>query len=294
LAVSGSLTLGGNASSFVRCFYNNQTSSSSVVSFNGASGNQTLVLLGTCQTLGGISDATGRGVIENTETETSYPNTAVLTVDNGSNYSYNGTIRDTVSGGGKIALTKIGSGILTLSGGNIDYLGGTTIAGGKLVLQNTTAMLDRDITNNAALELDFSNDAVFSGVISGSNGSGTLTKTGEGKMTLTGTNTFQGTITIEAGTLALSTSSGQIDPAALIVNNTTFFIADSNHAIGSIIGTGTTQLSHSAQLTAPSIVQGTLTIGSSGAMAAVPEPGTFVLLALAGGLFAIYFQRKTN
>jgi autotransporter-associated beta strand protein len=131
-----------------------------------------------------------------------------------------------------------------------------------------------------------------------------LTKTGASVATLECTCTYTGTTFISEGTLALNTTSdgsytGQISTSSLIENNATFLIADTNaHTIGTITGTGTTQLNDGAQLTASSMAQGTVTIGAgatltiaaiaggptSGAdlLSPVPEPNALVLLATAG------------
>jgi len=74
-----------------------------------------------------------------------------------------------------------------------------------------------------------------------------------------------------------------------------FEAADHTHVVGDISGSGTTQVDSGASLTAASISQNTLTIGSgatvtiqaipggplSNTIAAVPEPSTLVLLAAA-------------
>jgi autotransporter-associated beta strand protein len=130
-------------------------------------------------------------------------------------------------------------------------------------------------------------------------------------LTLSGANTYNGTTTISSGTLALA-GKGQISATSQIVNNATFLIVDNiaSHTLGAITGTGTTQLNDGAQLTATSVVQDILTIGSGatftiqpipgGPMAlsenltSVPEASTLILLGIGvvGLLGYIWRQRK--
>ena len=128
----------------------------------------------------------------------------------------NGTFGGAISGSG--ALVKQGAGVLTLSGAN-SYSGGTTISAGTL--QGDTTSLQGAIADNAALVFNQGADGTFTGAISGS---GTLTKTGAGVLTLNGTNSYSGGTTISAGTLQGDSSSLQgniLDNAALAFNQGT-------------------------------------------------------------------------
>ena len=95
-------------------------------------------MLGNNQTLAGIADFTGRGVIENAEQETGVANTGTLTINNTTNCSYSGSIRngDFAANGastGLLALVKSGPGTLTLTGGSCsNYTGGLTVNAGTL------------------------------------------------------------------------------------------------------------------------------------------------------------------
>ena len=104
--------------------------------------------------------------------------------------------------GGPGVLIKTGTGTLTLSGTNT--FGATTISSGTLRIGNggTTGTLGSgNVLNNFALEFNRSNDFSVSNAISGA---GTLTKLGEGNLTLSGTNAYSGLTTVSAGTLTVN------------------------------------------------------------------------------------------
>jgi len=97
----------------------------------------TLDLNGTAQT---INLLTGAGVVDNTA-----GNAATLTLTNGSNGSFSGTIQNT---GGALALAKTGAGTATLSGVNT-YGGGTTVNAGNLQPGNANAIGTGILTVNS-------------------------------------------------------------------------------------------------------------------------------------------------
>ena len=151
------------------------------------------------------------------------------------------TIFSGVLQSGTLALTKVGTGTLTLSGANT-YSGATTVSAGTLQAGSTSGLgATSDFTVNSILDLGGFSNAIgslagngtvtntgvpatltaggdnatttFSGIIQAF-GAGTLalTKSGTGVLTLTGTNTYVGGTTISGGTLQLgnATATGSI------------------------------------------------------------------------------------
>jgi autotransporter-associated beta strand protein len=110
----------------------------------------------------------------------------------------NGTFAGDVSGTG--SLQKTGDGVLTLTGQN-SYTGGTTISGGTLV--GDTTSLTGDVVNNAALQFAQASNGTFAGDVSGT---GSLQKTGDGVLNLTGQNSYTGGTTVQGGALAVNGS----------------------------------------------------------------------------------------
>ncbi|MFL0672041.1 MAG: beta strand repeat-containing protein [Erythrobacter sp.] len=124
-----------------------------------------------------------------------------------------------------LALTKIGTGTLTLTGENL-YGGSTTISGGTLQIGNggTTGTLGGgEVVNNAALVFNRSNNLTVGNVISGS---GTLTKQGAGTLTLTGVNTYTEETRITAGTLIAGNASALGTGIIFLSGNGTSLVAD--------------------------------------------------------------------
>ena len=149
-----------------------------------------------------------------------------------------GVIADSCGcGPGVGALTKVGTGTLTLSGTNT-YSGGTTITAGTLQLGNNTATgsILGDVVNNATLVFNRSNSYQFDGAISGS---GAVQQIGSGATTLTAVNTYAGITTISAGTLALS-GAGSIANSSGVIDNATFDISatTAGAAIKNLSGAG--------------------------------------------------------
>ena len=254
-AVPGNITISSPATSLwgtVRLGASNEIASSSVITFSPAYANSYAVfeLHGNAQTLAGISDSTGLGVIENTQADTGYGN-GTLTINNSSNYSYSGYLRDTSSGNGTLAIVKTGPGTLTFSGANCgSYSGGLTVSGGVLDYSGGSLPSCFYTINGGTLSIDSKTASITgfqitSGSVSGSGtltsaatydiqgggvgialaGSGiALTKSGTGTATLAGTvaNTYSGVTTVSNGRLVLAKSAGVVAvPGNVTINTNT-------------------------------------------------------------------------
>ena len=166
-------------------------------------GGGTLTLSGANSYTGGtlVSAGTLRGTT--TSLQGDITTNAAVVFDQGTDGTYSGVL----SGSGTLTLS--GGGSVTLSGTN-SYTGGTLVSAG--ILRGTTASLQGDITNNAAVLFDQGVDGSYTGVLSGS---GTLTVSGGGSVTLSGANSYTGGTLVSVGTLRGTTTSLQGD----IINN---------------------------------------------------------------------------
>jgi len=160
------------------------------------------------------------------------------------------------------SLAKFGAGTLTLAGSN-DVTAGTAIDGGVLVLGNASALgsagtisfgggvLQFSSVNSAdysarfgtqpgqAFALDTNGqDVVLASGLSSSGG--TLTKTGLGTLTLTGSSSFSGATTITAGTLQIGAGGSSGSLAGDIVNDAVviFDRGDAATYAGGLSGSG--------------------------------------------------------
>ncbi|MXO71963.1 autotransporter-associated beta strand repeat-containing protein [Alteraurantiacibacter buctensis] len=128
-------------------------------------------------------------------------------------------VANTISGTGAVWMT--GPGQSTLSGIN-SYTGSTLISGGQLNVTNGSALGTGavDIDTGALLNLDFAADGTLANDLTGV---GTLRKSGNATVTLTGTNTHTGGTAITAGALRvdgfdrLGTGATTVDAGASLV-----------------------------------------------------------------------------
>ena len=172
-------------------------------------------------------------------------------------------------------IEKIGAGTIVLAAAN-SYTGGTTINGGTLsissdanlgaasggltfiggTLENTAALTTaRAITLANTGTFKTTADLTATGVISGG---GALTKAGNGRLTLTGNNSYAGGTIIHAGTVSVSADANLGDAAGGLIfhggtlQNTAAFTTARAVALGAGGGTFDTL----ADLTAAGIICG--------------------------------------
>ncbi|HCT1315616.1 TPA: autotransporter outer membrane beta-barrel domain-containing protein [Salmonella enterica subsp. enterica serovar Livingstone] len=175
------------------------------------SGDETLTLSGANSYTGGTTISGGTLVATNVEALGSgdVTDNATLELNTG------GTFDNVISGSGQVV--KSGDEMLTLSGAN-SYTGGTTISGGTLVVSNVEALGSGDVTDNATLELNTGGD--FDNNIGGT---GSVVKSGDKTLTLSGANSYTGGTTISGGTLVATNvealGSGDIDNYASLQLN---------------------------------------------------------------------------
>ena len=107
-------------------------------------------------------------------------------------------------------LTKTDAGTLVLVGNNT-YTGGTIIAAGTLELGNggTSGSVVGNITDNAALVFNRSDEVTYGGIVSGS---GSLAQFGTGTLTLSGMNTYIGGTFLNEGVIAVAFDHALGDP----------------------------------------------------------------------------------
>lgn len=131
------------------------------------------------------------------------------------------TLHGEISGTG--TLLKTGVDPLVLTADNT-YTGGTTVSAGWLTLGagGTSGSVTGNITNNAIVEYNRSDDHSYTGVISGT---GAVDKRGTNNLTLTADHTYSGGTKVWAGTLTLGTGGttgsvvGDIDNRGTVVFN---------------------------------------------------------------------------
>ena len=159
-------------------------------------------------------------------------NNAGLTFDRTDSLTYAGVISGTGT------LTKLGTGVLTLTGAN-SYSGVTTISAGTLRIGNgTTAgtLGAGNITNNGILAFARTNLVAVTGVISGT---GSVTSA-DGTIVLSGANTYSGGTTITGGVIgayhntALGTGTLTIGDATLRIGRTVTTLANAITLTGAV------------------------------------------------------------
>ncbi|EBR0629397.1 autotransporter outer membrane beta-barrel domain-containing protein, partial [Salmonella enterica] len=145
-----------------------------------------------------------------------------------------GDFDNAISGSGQVV--KSGDKTLTLSGAN-SYTGGTTISSGTLIATNVEALGTGDVTDNATLELNTGGD--FDNNIGGT---GSVVKSGDETLTLSGANSYTGGTTISGGTLVATSvdalGSGDVTDNATLEMNTGGDFANNIGGTGSVVKSG--------------------------------------------------------
>ncbi|TXI62761.1 MAG: hypothetical protein E6Q48_05350, partial [Limnohabitans sp.] len=237
------------------------------------SGSGTLVLTGTNTHTGNMTIAAGTLQIGNGSTgelasasNITIDADATLAIHRSSDY----TVANIISGAG--ALQQTGAGITTLAGDNSNFTGGTTIAAGVLNVGHVHALGSNStgaihftggtLQYSAANQVDYSarvagaaNQAIkidtngqevtFATALTGAGT--TLTKLGEGTLTLTAANAYTGDTNISAGTLKVT--GALADSTDVVVALGATYTVEAADTIQSLSGAGTIELASGITLT---------------------------------------------
>lgn len=294
-AGTGSLTIGGPANVVAgvatfagNCTYSGDTIIDATANANGGSGifisggkndlmnnGGDLVLIGGSSTGLAIFDLNGttqsinglvatNGTTANALVKSSSGSGALIVGNNNASSSFGGAITD---GGGTVALTKVGTGTITLTGNN-SYTGGTTINAGTLALSGSGSVSNSAlITMTAGATLDASgrSDQTF---------------------TLNSGQTLQGTGTINVN---LSIGTGATVMPGNANNTGAFTVAGEAQLQGSTVMKLNATTGTSDQIIASSFnYGGTLTVTSlSGTLTAGQSFGLFVGDSYAGSFTTV-------
>jgi filamentous hemagglutinin family protein len=305
----GNATAGG---SNLRTLANNQFGAGVVVNFaNSGSNWGRFELLGTSQTLAGISTANGGGaIVENSGIDLLSNTVGTLTLNGTGSYSYNSLIRNTDSaGGGTLNMVYAGTGSQTFAGNSIVYTGTTTINSGQLIL-NQTGNYASPLTVNNGGKLSLTGVGNFglpaAATIALNNGSTLENLNSAGYTAIGGAVTVSGNATITQNSSATATSgrgllldgglkgSGTVTINALNAgsgvsfrnNNTTFsgsmivngIASDTPFAGSGIAVGGCTTCFQNIDLT----LNGTMELNNQGIGWSNTASGTFTMGALSG------------
>ncbi|MFO1528954.1 MAG: autotransporter-associated beta strand repeat-containing protein [Kiritimatiellia bacterium] len=291
-AVSGAVNFGaGNTNQpNLRMQQSGQFAPGVVLNFTNAASNWTRFdLLGTSQTLAGLSGSTGSGVVQNGGLGVGSATDATLTINGSGTTSFNGLIRnyDTVNSGGVLHLVKTGAGTQVMTGGGISYTGSTTISGGILSTDSLAANgSNSGIGAGTALTLD-GGTLRYTGGNNGSDGGAKFNRTitvgaAGGTLDLTSGFAFFGGSFTGSGPLTLLSSSGALKQWLLTSSSSSYSGPVTIGGAGA--GTGFAQLrSNAANL----LGTGTVTLSAGGVLTAdngSTTPSTFANpLVLSGG-----------
>jgi len=225
LSGSGSILLG--AGTLTTGVNNGSGAFAGTISGGGSlvkTGTGTLSLTGANSYSGGTSVLGGALIGTTSSLRGNIFNNGTVVFDQNSDGTYPGSM----SGSG--TLMKSGSGLLTLDGNNT-YAGGTVIAGGGIISSPTG--LSGSILNNGSLIFGGATSGVFTGVIGGT---GSVTKTGTGTMTINSAQALTGLTSVAQGTLIMNGgTAGSVDVASGATLRANGFIGGSLTLRGSLI-----------------------------------------------------------
>jgi len=233
------------------------------------------------------SSGTGAIVFTDTGLVTLASNNLARTIALGGTNTGNNTLAGSIgnAGTGVTTLAKNDSGTWVLTG-NHSYTGSTNINGGTLFVGGggTTGSIASALVNNfGTLGFNRSDLLAYGGQIVGT---GSLRQAGSGTTVLTGTNTYTGGTTIDAGTLQLgnggttgSIVGNVVDNGVLVFNRSDFVnFAGTISGSGAVrqIGSGTTVLSGiNSYAGGTSILGGTLQVSADANLGAAAGGLTF-------------------
>ncbi|EDB8941740.1 fibronectin-binding autotransporter adhesin ShdA [Salmonella enterica] len=235
------------------------------------SGNDELIVTGANNYSGGTTISGGTLTADHADSLGSgdIDNSGVLQVGEGE-------LENTLFGSG--SLVKTGTGELTLSGDNT-YSGGTTISDGTLTADHADSLGTGAVANSGVLQVG---EGELENTLSGS---GSLVKTGTGKLTLGGDNSYSGGTTITGGTL-MADHADSLGTGA-IANSGVLQVGEGElenmlSGSGSLVKTGTGELTLSGDNSysgATTITDGTLIAANVNALGSgnIDNSGTLML-----------------
>lgn len=226
-----------------------------------------------------LSGGTGNRTIANNITLLNGGGIVIGNPNAGTNFTLNGAISGT-------GFTKTGAGTLILTGTN-SYSGGTTISSGILQVGSGSlagSLGSGGVAINAGTTLVFDSSA-SQNVANVLSGAGSLIKRGSGTLTLSGTNSFTGAVSLNGGSLQLNGGSSIGDMAAVSLATGTNLGVSSNETIGSLSGAGTVVLQSDAVLTIGGDNNSTVFAGSLTGIGGVTKTGSGTFIYTGTGNF---------